>query len=315
MAVRSDGCSWALGHLDMPPHQVAMFYYFRATAHLDGGDLAAAVADAGQALAQEPGLMAARWLRANTADGLRRYDDAMADWNELIKQHPEMPQLYIMRGLTLDDQGHSTEAVAEESKAIELEGERATGTVLVDRAVSYTALRQFDRAQADTAEAIRREPNLPRAYEWQGKLDFLQGRFDAAVEDFTKAGDLDHADPYKALWLYLSLIRQGRAGEDELRSRLGQLDPDRWPTPLVKVMLGEAKPDAIATPTLPDHWSAADRRAGADCEIAFYRAEQLLARGDRDGARKLFAASVATGISEYDEYRFAKIELDQMGAK
>ncbi len=308
---RVEACTQFLGNPGSATKDLALVHYFRSMALLDLGQGGPALVDAASALNDDPGLWPARWIRAFLLGRHRRYAEAAADWSELIQAHPVMARPYAYRAEALDNEGQSGPALADYSKVIELAGPAASADDFNERAVAHVAANELDAALADYAEALRRNEHAGFAYAGRGKVEYLRGGYEVAAADFAKAVELEPGAGYHLLWLYLAEARLGRKAEDALRRRAAGVKG--WPSPIIQVLLGDARADAVPPPAGPPDWSDADRKAAADCELSFYRAEQALIRGDRPHARALFAAALAGGMTEYTEYRTARFELDRMG--
>ena len=133
----------------------------------------------------------------------------------------------------------------------------------------------------------------------------MAGRRDAAIGDLMKSLGLAPKDMYTAMWVYIADAHGGKDAKAELAALTQGWDLSAWPGPLVAVLRGDMKPDAIVMPTHTESWGAA-RDA---CERDFYLGEKALFDGDKARAAELFRAARDTHITEYIEYAAAVAEL------
>lgn len=292
----------------------ALGHYFRGFARHDLGQEDLALADFDAAIGLDATIWPAYWARAVLRGARRDYTKAAEDWSEVIRHYPRIVAAYSSRAEVLDDSGRGSEALADYSKAIELAGAKDNLAQLhIDRAIAYENERQYDKAMADFNDGIDRGNHNARAYAARGRVEFLHGDNAAALADFTKAAEIDQQDDYVLLWLYLAEAHAG--GSDamaQLRQRARQRDLQAWPGPIVRAVLGELKPEQVVPPPQPRAWPEAARRAGAQCELSFYLGEQKLLQHERERATQLFRGAIATGVTEYIEYRAAGYELQRL---
>jgi lipoprotein NlpI len=311
--VRAAACTALVDAGKLPAREAAYAHVFRGFAQLDLHDKAGAVRELGAAIELDPDLWPARWARAELLGDTRDYATLVADWSSVIARNPELPRPYHGLGVSLDWQGDHRRAAENLAKALELTTTDAGRTELfADRAVAFEAAHQFDKSKADYDEALRRDEKLRSARTGRGRVAFLAGDAAAAAADFAKTLEIDPHDGYAVLWLALAEGRQGRDARTSLRRHAATLDLKVWPGPIVAALLDDRLPETTAAPAEPAGWSAADRQAGATCELSFYFAEYRLQRGQRAEAEALFKKSVDTGITAYVEYNAARFELARL---
>ena len=93
--------------------------------------------------------------RGNAKNGLGRHDDAIADYNQATRLHPDGPSL-LNRGNAKGALGQHDEAIADYDQAIHLQSGYAK---VSNRGNAKSALGQHDDAIADYDQAIRLQPN------------------------------------------------------------------------------------------------------------------------------------------------------------
>ena len=69
---------------------------------------------------------------------------------------------------------------------------------LVNRAIVETSLSRYQDAFADYRSALAIIPDLPEAYVGRGNIYFLAGKLDRAIEDYSRALDLNISRAYIA---------------------------------------------------------------------------------------------------------------------
>ncbi|HEV2676325.1 MAG TPA: tetratricopeptide repeat protein [Aliidongia sp.] len=266
------------------------------------------------ALQRDPTLWPASWARAELLQARREYGSALQDWNQVVAQRPALAQAYLWRGNAASNLGRQDAAIADYTKAITIASPNdAVDEFYEERGTAQAAAHRPDLAIQDFDQAIARNERAATAYAGRGRSLFLKGDAIGAVSDFRKASELAPDDLYDALWLYLAETESGQDGAGNLRGRMPQLPMTRWPGPLVRVLLGDIKPEQVQpAPPEPAGWSAADRQAGAACELAFFTGELHRLQGRKDQAIAAFRAALATHVLEYVEYPAAEAELARL---
>ena len=196
------------------------------------------------------------------------------------------------------------------------------------RARSFAALKDFAGAAADYTTILDVQIGNTDARLGRGKALFVLGRFEEALADFEIAvldsGQSTAIRIFVALWKYLAAERVGRDGNAALRSDMEKIDKaanrfasvpidvfqDVWPGPVAALYLGEVAPDDIRQTPREAGGQSRDERAA---EVTFYLGEYYLVRGSDDRARHLFEETLATGVTHYVEYDFARSELGRLG--
>lgn len=105
--------------------------------------------------------------------GLYRSDEAIADFDKVIKIDPYRPLIYASRGTAYGDKGDFGRAVADFTKAIELET-ASKGQLYYFRAAAYQMLGQYDNAWDDVHKA--RASGYQVDAEFINKLSRASGR-------------------------------------------------------------------------------------------------------------------------------------------
>jgi tetratricopeptide (TPR) repeat protein len=122
---------------------------------------------------------------------LKKYDEAIADFNEAIRLDPNNAMAYRNRGATHGRKGELEQALTDLGEAIRLDPNDPLAPY--DRGVVYYKKGEYDLAIADLGEAIRLKPNDAKAYWARGRAFAKKGDADQSKRDQQRAVDLDAA--------------------------------------------------------------------------------------------------------------------------
>lgn len=224
-------------------------------------------------------------------------------------QGRDLGELYRVRGITYSHLTDNQQALEDLSKAIELDA--FNPQYYEDRAIAYLKLRDFASARTDLSMSLGLDRKRPTAYREEGRLASYQGEYARAARSFAQAMDYDEGmgTLYAAMWLHLAVARGALNMPSPLAPYAVAVPPAQWPAPVVRMLVGTISPaEAIALADAPDP----DTFQNQKCEAYFYAGEQYLVQHDADAARAAFEAAVATGVTDFVEYDWAKRELELM---
>ena len=224
-------------------------------------------------------------------------------------QGRDLGELYRVRGITYSHLTDNDRAVEDLDKAIELDA--FNPQYYEDRAITYLKLRNFANARTDLSMSLGLDRKRPTAYREEGRLASYQGEHARAARSFAQAMDYDEGMGalYAAIWVHLAVARGALNMPSPLAPYATAVPPAHWPAPVVRMLVGTISPaEAIALADAPD----ADTFLNQKCEAYFYAGEQYLVQHDQDAARAAFEAAVATGVTDFVEYDWAKRELELM---
>ena len=227
-------------------------------------------------------------------------------------QGQDLGELYRVRGITYSHLTDNQRAVEDLSKAIELDA--FNPQYYEDRAITYLKLRDFANARTDLSMSLGLDRKRPTAYREEGRLASYQREYTRAAHSFAQAMDYDEGMGalYAAIWLHLAVARGALSMPSPLAPYAAAVPPAQWPAPVVRMLVGTISPaEAIALADSPDP----DAFLNQKCEAYFYAGEQYLVQHDADAARTAFEAAVATGVTDFVEYDWAKRELELMKAQ
>jgi lipoprotein NlpI len=267
-------CTRAIESRALPPGDLAVAYYYRATAWADKKMPDKAIADYTRAVGADPDLGVAYYNRAIAHGQRGHYDAAIADYTESIRVDPEFSAAFNNRAMAFAAQGNA------------------------------------ERAIPDFNEAIRLNPDLARAWFGRALAYFNVGHFDVASNDLAEAARLGMKSPYLAMWRRLA---EGRSGEqaavEHLQAATESVDPGKWPAPLIQMLAGQI--DAPALYKAAESPNAATR-AGQLCEAHFYFAEYLLVGHEQAQATALLTSAERECPHDYTEYQAIVAELSRL---
>jgi lipoprotein NlpI len=275
----------------------------RGYAYQAKGQLDQAIQDYTQALRLGPDKGRIRVNRGVAYLNRGEDDKALEDFNESLRVTPEDPVALYHRGLLAWRRGELERALADYDNAIRLDSRLAAaysarGDVHKIRGNHARALQDYD-------QALRLDPNDRNAHVGRGLTRFDQEQFAEAVPDLTRATELDPEAVEPALYLYLAREHLRQDGRPSLAAA-ARRDLSRWPGPVVAMYLGRLKPkDVLAM--IPQGGSTAQRTQR--CQAYFYLGHEMLFRGDRAEAARMFKEAVATAVAGVDEYESARAYL------
>jgi lipoprotein NlpI len=118
----------------------------------------------------------------------RHFDRAIADHTKAIELEPNNAILYNDRGNDYVAKGDPDQAIADFTKAIELDPKIALP--LNNRGGVYRTKGDNDKALADFTKAIELAPDYADAFSNRGNIYYAKGDIDLAIVDYTKAIEL-----------------------------------------------------------------------------------------------------------------------------
>jgi tetratricopeptide (TPR) repeat protein len=251
-------------------------------------------------------------------------DKAAAVYRDALRLNPNTGDAHHGMGMAYSQMDSLALAVASYQEAKRL-GILYYGGYRLHSAVASVYLAQglCEDAAVELSEAIRLEPNLGDPHVELAVAYICLGRFDEAVAKLRTATELHSDFVYFKLFYALSLHRVGRAEEGRgfLRNLAGTLKDDSWEASLVRFLAGEL--DEMALLSLADSEdSTLDREH--KCEAYYYAGMAYLldtgarlesAFPDTARAKAYLEQCIDTGVREFYEYTFARVELARLQNK
>jgi tetratricopeptide (TPR) repeat protein len=113
---------------------------------------------------------------------------ALDSYNKAINQNPKEADLYVNRGIALDELGQHKAAIADYTKALDLKPDQILA--YYNRANAHQQLKENDQAIADYTKIITLDPKYPYAYANRGVTYFGMGKEKEAITDLQKAAEI-----------------------------------------------------------------------------------------------------------------------------
>jgi tetratricopeptide (TPR) repeat protein len=228
--------------------------------------------------------------------------------------------IYVARAQAYDLNGQYDTAIADFDAALKIKDSPVT---LIQRANSKTAQGNYDSAVADFSAALAlagkdKGSSIDPAdiYGARGYALFIAARYAATAADFaaalaagatTRKGDVLWF-PYHAAWLHIARARAGENDADELARNAGTTDVRQWPGTLLAYFLGQTKIEDLAPAS--SHGGMGHAR---ECGVAFFSAEDALAKKDSGMASQQFTRARAMCNIHTVYYLAAGQELKRLG--
>jgi tetratricopeptide (TPR) repeat protein len=192
-----------------------------------------AVKDAGTALAKDPTLVNAYFTRAFALTDLKKYDQAIQNYQRYIKEkdRPNADAEHNI-GLCYHMTRRFDEAIDHYSKAIEIDPSNSQYYTI--RADAHRKLGQFDDALQDLKGAIAYDDRYPPAYRARAELWMVLNDYDRAADDYIKYDQLQRKDPEAVLATADALLKSGNPRDALVYCRRAMEEVAKWSTPYLK---------------------------------------------------------------------------------
>lgn len=264
--------------------------------------------------------------RGSIEQWTNEFDAAIADYGKAMQLEPDLigaktnlAQTYQSRGYQEMLTNQLDAALADLSKAIELEPDLAEA--YIDRGWSEEQTNEFDAAIADYEKALRLNPDstdtksrLAQGYGDRGDWEVQGFEYTNALTDFRRACELDPADDYAHfyIWLCNSSLGNSERATMDLKAYLtarGSKDSGDWPSEIGRFLAGQiTEQDLLSAATSADTKKDKEQH----CEAYYYIGSKRLFAGDKTGSVAEFRKCVATDVKNFNEYQFAKTDLQRL---
>ncbi len=290
-------------------------YIQRGLVSIDKSDPEGAIADFTEAMRVDPENSKAYALRAQAKFDEKDYAGAIADYTATITLNPDNPNYLCERGKAKMKQGELDEALKDYSLAVErfpgyARAYYLRGTLFIEMDELTKAMKEFDKA-------VKASNGSNGALLMRGFISYAQGKTKKALNDMRVSQKTElkqEARNYTQLWLWIAETQLGQPGlaETELKNYFhhrsnNEEDFDPWYKALVHFFLGDIDEDSLLAKA--NEGDDEEKIAGQRCEAYFYAAQLRQLRGDRSGSIPLLEQSVATGLTDFYEYKGAKVQL------
>jgi lipoprotein NlpI len=243
------------------------------------------------------------------------YDRAISDFNAELELLPNDEEVFLDRGLSYDKKGDLDRAIEDYNEAIKRFEQPYSQARVADKVRAYSNRSSVwrrkelpGRAISDPGEVLRLQPMNAAAYKSRGLLKLYFGSLADARGDLDNAVKIDHADVYSMIWLDIVYRQSSLASPLEQMSR--ELDKNKWPVPIVLMLLGELTNEAVLAAVDGPN---VEVRKGRLCEARFFAGKFVLQLGDTDSAVRLFRIASAECPQNYVEFWTANAELKAVG--
>ncbi len=161
-------------------------FVVRAAAESRAGDFHRAVEDASEALRLDPANIYAYAHRGGAYKDLGEWKHAIVDLNEFLSHAPNSAWPHMHRAIAYGSLGDDVHALADINRAVELGP--GVNHFRLFRAQIFARKKDYERAKAEYAEAIRISSDSEKyfAYQRRGEFELSLCQLDAAIADFTE---------------------------------------------------------------------------------------------------------------------------------
>lgn len=295
----------AVDHADSPDLKL---YRGIAAARLKQFDQA--IADFDSVLKHQPKSAVASNERGDAWRALRDYDKALADYGRAIDFAHDWPEAYRDRGYLYHQLARYPEAVGDFSRAIRLN--RHDAEAWNGRALVWLAEGEIDKAVKDFSRAIELLPDSGSYYANRATARMIDDDLDEAIADFQLAVAKDPEEPFLRLLLFVAESRDGQRADAQGRlAAYAKAHQDQaWPRPIVDLFLGQGSIDAVEQAAAE---AEGDEALGQRFDADFYLGQWALLHGDESSAAARFKSVTDSRLREYLEFDLARAALDEIG--
>jgi tetratricopeptide (TPR) repeat protein len=144
-------------------------------------------------LASRPGFLPAKMLKGEILASKRKWNEALAVFNQIIEQEPKAAQAYYYKGLAHFYKGDMQVAKSSLNKAIELNAADYRSKVLL--ADISLRMRDVDMAENLSKEVVEKLPDNPQAQSVLGLTFLAKGQLAEAEKAFRRMIELQPGNP------------------------------------------------------------------------------------------------------------------------
>jgi tetratricopeptide (TPR) repeat protein len=126
---------------------------------------------------------------AATQRYLEYWQDSITLINHMLVLAPDAAPLYNSRGSAYHDRGDLDQAIADYTKAIEIDPLNVEG--YINRGAAHLSKNQMDLAISDYNKSIEISPRYAEAYNNRGLVYMSKGQLDQAISDFNKSIEIN----------------------------------------------------------------------------------------------------------------------------
>lgn len=329
-----------LARADLSKNDRGSLLYQRALCQTARKDQLAAIKDFAEAIKNSPEMVPAYINRAELLVLTGQTKDATEAYDAIVQHFPNDPLAFNYRGKFRRTQGNLDGAIADFSQALKL-GETAVD--YVNRGMCLLETNDPLAAEGDLSQALKLDPKLDFVYRFRGNARAAQGNVDGALQDFDTAVRLDadniavledrgfsryfkkdyagaaadfdkvlSRDPQAfrlAQWLYVALLRGGKAQDAAqlFDSRLkGKVPVNTWNATMCAYLQDRSTEQQLLKAAQDKD---AKYQASKLCEAHFFIGQKKAAIGANEEAKAHFRESEKTGVFSLAAFRGSRYEL------
>ena len=175
----------------MDPNQAGPYNY-RGTAHSRKNETQKAIDDYTEAIriGSQQGAAISKIGPSNTFDSKKHWDEAIADYNQMVRLEPSNPGHYKIRGDAYFSHQDSHHAIADFSESIRLKPTLAY--CFSQRGWAYYWQKEYGRAISDFDKAIELDSTKASTFNGRGRTYKALKNNQHALADFAEAVKLAH---------------------------------------------------------------------------------------------------------------------------
>ncbi|MBQ4851828.1 lipoprotein NlpI [Pseudoalteromonas sp. MMG013] len=217
-------------------------------------------------------------------------------------------QLYYNRGRLYDGLGLSTLARIDFNRAIKMKPDLAEAYNFLG--IHHTLLQEYGKAYEMFEAVLELDERHEYAYLNRGIALYYDNRIDLANDDFSAFLERSPQDAYRVMWLYLAQLKHDPIiAKANLKANQQAINDAEWSSQLVKLYLGELSEEQFLQQIsvgVKNQQEYSERL----CEAYFYLAKLYQFQGNEHIAADFFKLALSTNVSEFIEYKYARLELD-----
>ena len=330
---------------EQKPGARANLHYQRGRANIFLKRSDAAIADLQATVQASPAHLAAWMELANVQAAANQPDAAEKTYASALKYLPNSPLIHNNRGRFRQQQGRNREAIADFSRALQLDSKFTVA--LSNRGFALMADRSYADAEADFEESIL-TGGQANMYGLRGAARMLQGRIAESLQDYKKYVELapdsgsalaelglaqaitgNHADAIRSFdralkqdstltflapWRYHAMVAGGQ--QEQARATFNPLltvsqetgldqSPD-WTRSLLEFLDGRLTGDELLAQTESEQERGTKARR---CEALYFIGAKSLSDGNDETAARQFELSLSEGQPHLAAFRGAALAL------
>ncbi len=183
-------------------------YYNRGNSRFSIKDFNGAKEDYAKAYMLDDHFIDALYSLACAKFELAEYEEAIKDFNLVIKKAPNQPNTYMLRAAAYRALENYEKAAQDYTTAIYIE---PSADAFFNRGAFYMDINYYQQANDDLNKAIQLNNSHAFAYFYRGTSHLLLGKFEQAVSDFNKVIEFDATDFDAHLGLAISYYKLNNA--------------------------------------------------------------------------------------------------------